>query len=125
MCKFKIDKKEQLCCIRPKNKKSRKDFWIFRCKQTSDTLLYLAVLQGIMFLLELLVDFPTSFKKFQIKSISSLWSLLYIIYWLLSLKFPKHFAYFLPLHTLLMGITTMFYFVARVKDMSEKEGTNI
>ena len=67
--RFKPNRREQLFCIRPKDQVERHKFWVFRCQQGEKTLLYIAVIQAAIFLIDFVVQFPTNWNAALIKFI--------------------------------------------------------
>ena len=55
LSRLKPNKREQLFCIRPKDKTERHKFWVFRCQQGEMTLLYIGISQAILVFIENLV----------------------------------------------------------------------
>ena len=77
-------------------------------------------MQALVFVLDMMVDYPTKWSHFFTKLISALWSVTYVIYWLAALRFPKKFVYYLPVVLSIINLTTLFYYISKIKDLSEQ-----
>ena len=108
--------RQQIICIRPKDKESQRNFWLFRCKQASDTLPAMTILHFVIFVAEVLTDVFTETVVSRRLFIICLWPLVDILYYLMSRKYKGIFAYFLPLYVLLLNLVTMWFYLERVKD---------
>ena len=118
--KFRPNRREQLFCIRPKDKVERHKFWVSRCQQGETTLLYIAILQAIVFVADFIFQFPTDWNAALIKLITLLWTAVYLAIWLVSLRFPTKYTYTLPLVIMAINTITMCYWYLGVVTQEEQ-----
>ena len=77
-------------------------------------------MQALVFVLDMMVNYPTKWSHVLTKFISLLWSVTYVTYWLAALRFPKKFVYFLPVVLTIINLTTLYYYISKIKDLSEQ-----
>ena len=88
--------------------------------QGQRTLLYIGVMQALIFLVDIFVSFPSSWPDLTNKLITLLWPLVYSAVWLASLRFPFKYAYFLPLVLVIVNTITLWTWVSRTSDLDQK-----
>ena len=76
-------------------------------------------MQAAIFLLDILVAFPSAWGDLLNKSITLLWPLIFTVTWLISMNFPFKYAYFLPLVLVSVNSTTLWYWMSRATDADE------
>ena len=77
-------------------------------------------MQALVFVLDMMVNYPTKWSHVLTKLISFLWTVTYVIYWLAALRFPKKFVYYLPVVLSIINLTTMFYYISYIKNLGEQ-----
>ena len=125
LSKFKPNRREQLFCIRPKDKAERHKFWVFRCQQGESTLFYIAIIHATIFLLDLVVTFPSNWNEAMIKLIQLLRTLVYVAIWLASIRFPSKYTYSLPLLVMVTNTLILCYLYLSLVNQEEQTQENI
>ena len=74
---------------------------------------------------EFTIEFPKDLTELKQKCILLLWAIVLMLYWLMSLRFPKIYTYFLPFLVITDALISLFYFTSKINSLKDPSANMI
>ena len=79
----------------------------------------------MIFVFDLLIAYPTTWSQLGTKLFSLLWTIVYLVYWLVGLRFPNKFTHFSPIVVGVINIITLYYYAFKIRDLDDETSETV